>query len=262
MGRLKNNNNSIAVLPLGAHEAHGPHLPFETDTLIAKAVVEKTLTLLPRHLKVIFLPVEPVGYSLEHMRVKGTKTLRFDEAVKRWIKIGEQQFAQGIDKLVLLNAHGGNSPLMTIVATQLRARYPMLCVATSWTRFGLPAGLINEDEKALDIHAGFIETSVMLHIAPQLVNMEKAQNFSNFQARCICDYTYLRAYGRHQFGWLMQDINCDGAAGDASRANGQAGKALLDHAAQGFVALLEDVNRFDIAHFREVDDIFPPLKKT
>ncbi|WP_182418900.1 creatininase family protein [Bartonella sp. HY038] len=247
----------IAVLPLGAYEAHGPHLPFETDALIAQAVVDHVAAILPLHLNVSFLNVEPIGYSIEHKRVSGTKTLSFDEAVARWIKIGEEQFKKGTDKFVLLNAHGGNSPLMTIVATELRARYPMLCVTTSWTRFGLPIGLMSEGEKALDIHAGFIETSVMLHIAPHLVVMEKAKNFSNFQARCHCDFSYLRAYGRHSFGWLMQDLNCEGAAGDASRASAAVGKAILDHAAKGFISLLEDVHRFDTEHFQKIDELFP-----
>src|SRR3546814_12435107 len=67
-----------------------------------------------------FLPVEPVGYSIEHMDVAGTKTLGFDEAVDRWLGIAEGLGRQGIRKFVMLNAHGGHSPLMTIVATEPR----------------------------------------------------------------------------------------------------------------------------------------------
>ncbi|MCB8835133.1 creatininase family protein, partial [Escherichia coli] len=80
----------------------------------------------------------PVGYSIEHMDVGGTKTLAFDAAVRRWIDIGRQVAGRGQSKLVILNAHGGNAPLMTIVATELRVHCNMLAVATSWTRFGLP----------------------------------------------------------------------------------------------------------------------------
>src|SRR5262245_6076077 len=132
---------TIAVLPLGAHEQHGPHLPFETDALIAAGLVERVKSALPDSLSVEFLPVEATGYSIEHIDVDGTRTLPFNEAVERWIGIGEGLARRGIAKLVLLNAHGGNAPLMTIVATELRVRCNMLAVATSWTRFGLPDGL-------------------------------------------------------------------------------------------------------------------------
>ena len=71
----------IAVLPLGAHEHHGPHLPLETDTLIVEGIVGATLALLPDHIPATFLPVEPVGYSVEHMDGSGTRTLAWDEAV-------------------------------------------------------------------------------------------------------------------------------------------------------------------------------------
>lgn len=155
------NSDMIVVLPLGAHEQHGPHLPFDTDTIIAEGIVARVGEAIPAGLNVNFLPVQPVGYSIEHMDTEGTQSLAFSEAVNQWIGIGENLHAGGIRKLVMLNAHGGNSPLMTIVATELRVRLGMLAVATSWTRFGLPEGLITPEEKALDIHGGFIETSVM-----------------------------------------------------------------------------------------------------
>ncbi len=156
----------IAVLPLGAHEQHGPHLPFETDTLIAEGIAGRLKTALPAGLPVTFLPAESVGYSIEHMDVEGTKTLAFDEAVNRWLGIAERLAEQKIRKFVMLNAHGGNSPLMTIVATEARIRFAMLAVATSWTRFGLPDGVIRPQEKAIGIHGGDIETSVMLALHP------------------------------------------------------------------------------------------------
>ena len=157
----------IAVLPLGATEQHGPHLPPETDSLIAEALVERLIERLPDSAPVVFLPVETVGYSPEHMFSAETQSLEWDQAVRRWVRIGEQAHRSGIRKFLMLNAHGGNSPLMTIVATELRARFNMLAVATSWTRFGLPDGVMSAEHKHLDIHGGLIETSVMLAIQPE-----------------------------------------------------------------------------------------------
>ena len=237
----------IAVLTLGAYEQHGPHLPFETDALIAGGIVSRLKVALPANLPVTFLAVEPVGYSIEHMDVAGTRTLAFDEAVRRWLGIAEKMNNLGIRKFVMLNAHGGNSPLMTIVATEARVRFDMLAVATSWTRFGVPDGLISPDDKAIDIHGGDIETSVMLALHPEKVDMSKAANFPSRQSEFIKGFKHLRAYGPHAFGWKMSDLSAQGVAGNAGVATAEKGERLISHSVKGLVELLEDVDRFDVS---------------
>lgn len=237
----------IAVLPLGATEQHGPHLPFETDTLIAEAVASRLKTHLAGELQVTFLPAEPVGYSIEHMDVAGTTSLTFTEAIERWIGIGARLSELGTKKLVMLNAHGGNAPLMTIVATELRVRHSMLAVATSWTRFGYPADIVTPHEKAIGIHGGLIETSVMLAIRPDLVDMAKARDFSSAQSRFEKDFTHLRAYGPHAFGWKMSDLSLAGVAGNAAAATADKGERILDHAVAGLADLMRDVAKFDLS---------------
>ncbi|MBX3530474.1 MAG: creatininase family protein [Rhizobiaceae bacterium] len=238
---------SIAVLPLGATEQHGPHLPFETDAIIAEAVCRRAAKLLPASMKVEFLPVERVGYSPEHLGFAGSLSLRWDEAVRRWIGIGEAAAARGVRKFVMLNAHGGNSPLMTIVATELRVRRKMLAVATSWTRFGFDEALVPAREKALGIHGGLAETSVMLALRPKLVEMAKATDFASAQAGFERDFRHLRAYGPHAFGWKMEDLSTEGVVGNAAGASAEIGEKLLNNAARGFAELLADVDRFDVA---------------
>jgi creatinine amidohydrolase len=237
----------IAVLPLGAHEQHGPHLPFETDTLIADGIAGRLAESLPQHLPVTILKTEPVGYSIEHMDVAGTKTLSYSQAVERWLAIAEGLSHQGIRKFVMLNAHGGNSPLMTIVATEARVRFGTLAVATSWTRFGLPEGLISPEDKAIDIHGGDIETSVMLALHPDRVDRTKAQAFSSRQSDFARRFRHLRAYGPHAFGWKMADLNADGVAGNAAAATAEKGERILAHAVRGIIELLEDVDAFDLS---------------
>jgi creatinine amidohydrolase len=240
-------SRTIAVLPLGAHEYHGPHLPLETDTIIARAIAARLRQALPDALDVIFLETERVGYSPEHLDRPGTKSLPFDEAINRWLGITGDLASRGIRKLVLLNAHGGNSPLTTIVATEARIRFKMLCVATSWTRFGVPEGLITPEAKAIDIHGGDIETSVMLAIAPDKVDLTKAQDFPSAQSDYAGRYRHLRAYGPHAFGWMMSDLNPDGAAGNAKVATADKGEMLIAHAVKGLAELVEDVDAFKIS---------------
>lgn len=240
----------IAVLPLGAHEGHGPHLPLETDTLIAEGIVSRLMDVLPAHLPVTILPTEPVGYSPEHLDVPGTLSLGYAEAVERWLGIAGDLKAKGIRKLVLLNAHGGNAPLMTIVATEARVHLDMLVVATAWTRFGQPEGWITPEDKAIDIHGGDIETSVMLALHPERVRMDRAERFGSRQAEFAARFAHLRAYGPHAFGWKMSDLNPKGVAGNAAAATAQRGEALLAHAVRGLLALLEDVAAFDVETLR------------
>jgi creatinine amidohydrolase len=239
----------IAVLPLGAHEQHGPHLPFETDTIIARGISCALAEALPAAMPVTFLPAEPVGYSIEHMDVEGTQTLAFDEAVNRWIAMGERLAGQGIRKMLLLNAHGGNSPLLTLVATELRARHAMLCVASAWTRFIMAGDVISHEEKAFGIHGGDLETSVMLALAPGMVDMDRARNFPSFQQELGLTSRHLRAYGSHAFGWMMRDLNRDGVTGDASLASAAKGEALIAQSVGGLAELLADMAAFDLSHF-------------
>jgi creatinine amidohydrolase len=236
----------IAILPLGAHEQHGPHLPFDTDTVIARGIASRLAQRLPDTLPATFLPVEPVGYSPEHMDFEGSRSLSFQEAIERWIAIGEHVSDLGIRKLLLLNAHGGNSPLMTIVATELRVRFSMFCVATSWTRFIIPGDVVSHREKSFGIHGGDIETSVMLALAPDAVSMENAAEFPNFQEKLAIEYHHLRAYGPHAFGWKIQDLSPDGVTGNAALATAAKGEALIAQSVHGLCELLVEMDRFDL----------------
>lgn len=241
--------STIAILPLGATEQHGPHLPFETDSIIAEAVVSRAVSRLSSSCEADVLAVEAIGYSVEHMDVSGTKSLSYGEAIDRWIGIGAEQKSRGISKFAMLNAHGGNSPLMTVVATELRVRHSMLAVATSWHRFGYPEGLVSDKERAIGIHGGLVETSLMLALRPELVDMSKAGDFASNQSDYAGNFRHLRAYGQHAFGWKMSDLNPIGAVGDAAAATAEAGERILDHAAAGFAELLLEMDRFDIADF-------------
>ncbi|MGI9352956.1 MAG: creatininase family protein [Rhizobiaceae bacterium] len=245
-----NTSNWIAVLPLGAQEQHGPHLPLETDTIIASGIACRLAGALSEDLAVTFLPAEPIGYSVEHMDYEGSQTLKYDEAINRWIGIGQSLAEQGIKKLLLLNAHGGNSPLMIIVATELRVRFDMLCVATSWTRFIEAGKTISADEKSFGIHGGDLETSVMLALAPDTVDIEKAENFPSFQKDLSSRAKQLKAYGPHAFGWKMQDLNLAGVVGNATIATAEKGEAAISESLEGLVQLIIDMDAFDLNHFK------------
>ena len=238
----------IAVLPVAAIEQHGPHLPVYTDTCIAEGLVLRAIELLPETLPATFLPVQAVGKSNEHIDYPGTITASWETTAKLWLEIGDSIARAGLRKLIIVNAHGGNVPMVDIVARELRVRHGMLVVATAWARFGHPPDMFGDDEALYGIHGGEMETSVMLHLRPDLVRMNEARDFHSTQLRYINEYEHLRAHGSAQFGWKAGDLNPDGVVGNAAAATAEKGRAVVEHQARAFVDLCRDVSEFDVSH--------------
>jgi creatinine amidohydrolase len=165
-----------------------------------------------------------------------------------WVELGESVCRAGLRKLVFVNSHGGNTDLLSVVARELRVRHDMLVVTTSWRRFGLPDRLFTPAEAAHGIHAGDIETSLMLDFCPDLVRMDKARDFvSNAQAM-EGRFKHLRPTGSAAFGWMASDLNPDGAVGDASIATAEKGRLTAKHQALGFIDLLRDIAEFPLTN--------------
>ena len=200
--------------------------------------------------KVSFLPIEEVGASAEHGDTPGTISRDPCELARAWFEIAADLNIKGIRKLVLVSSHGGNTPVCDMVIQRARIDLGMLAVATSWSRFGYPDGLFSDDEIALGIHGGDIETSIMLAARPETVDMAKAEQFASQQRDLMRDMKYLRAYGPHRFGWMMHDLNAEGVTGNAGAATADKGAAVIAHQSQRFIELLEDVRSFDPAFLK------------
>lgn len=236
---------TIAVLPVAAIEQHGPHLPLGTDTLIAQGYLAAVAARVPEGIDALVLPIQSIGKSDEHDAFPGTLTLTPEVALSAWTQIGACVQRAGVRKLVIVSSHGGNNALIELVAGALRAR-DMLAVTTSWARLGLPDGLFPPDEIRHGIHAGGIETALMLALRPDLVRLDLARPFRSRTEAMADAYTLLRAGRPAGFAWKAQDLHPSGALGDATLGNAEAGRALLAHGATAFVTLLGEVDRFTL----------------
>lgn len=236
----------IAVLPVGATEQHGPHLPMSVDQAILDGIIAATAPLIPADCPAMFLPTLPIGKSNEHSAWPGTLTFSAATLMAMWSEIGDSVAAAGVRKLVLLNSHGGQIAAMDIVARDLRIKHKMLTVAANWFAMGHPEGLLTPDEERHGIHAGDLETSVMLALHPELVQMNHARNFTPQNARLAAENRHLGLTPAGRIGWQMQDMNAAGAAGDATRATAEKGHAFIAHAAAQIVTLLQEVHRMPL----------------
>ena len=237
---------AIAVLPVAATEQHGPHLPLSVDTDLVNGVVAAALPHLPTDLPVLFLPTQAVGLSPEHQRFPGTLTLSSHTVISLWTEIGESVARAGINKLVLLNSHGGQVSVLDIVARDLRARLGMLVYSVNW--FNLPLGaavdsLFSAEEHRFGIHAGQIETAMMLALKPEQVAMDQAQNFASASQRRAPDFPILGNGKSAKLGWQMQDYNPAGAVGQAAAATAAQGQAVLQAAGRALAQLLLEIDR-------------------
>ena len=237
---------TIAVLPLAAIEQHGPHLPVSTDTSIMQGMLETVIPLIPDDLDVRILPIQAIGKSNEHLHAPGTLTLSPLATIQAWAEIGVSVNRAGVRKIVVVNSHGGNEEIMGIVTRELRIVCDMMAVKTSWMRFGMPENMYPEAENRYGIHGGDVETSLMLHFRPELVDMKKAENFRSNVEKAEKNFALLRQTGTHAFAWIASDLNPNGVVGNAAAATAEKGKLTAAHQAAGFVQLLRDVRKADL----------------
>ena len=233
----------IAVLPLGAVEQHGPHLPLSVDACVAGALARRVAEALPDDSPAIFLPTQAIGKSDEHLSYPGTLTLSPATVIAAWCEIGASVARAGVRKLVLLNAHGGNIPVIDIVARELRIRHAMFVVCVNWWALGLPEDLYSPDEMRHGIHAGEMETSVMLCLDPEHVDMGRARDFHSSARDWEAGSRHLSLASGARPAWQMQDLNPAGACGNAAAATREKGERTVAHAVERLVEMLADVER-------------------
>ncbi len=252
---------TVAVLPVAATEQHGPHLPLSVDAALLQGVIDAALPLLPAELPLLLLPPQNIGLSTEHMAYAGTLSLSPSTLIAMWTELGECVARAGIQKLLLLNGHGGQVSVMDIVARELRQRCGLLVYSASWFSLPLPdavAGQFSADEHRFGIHAGEIETSMMLHLAPGTVRMEHARDFRSTSQDRSEKYALLGNGKSAKLGWAMQDYHPAGAVGNAAAATADKGAAVVQAAAVQLALLLQELHALPLSTLVDAPDWSAP----
>jgi creatinine amidohydrolase len=237
----------VAVLPVAAIEQHGPHLPVGVDAFINEGCVGRAAARIRDDLPVLFLPLQDIGVSSEHLGYPGVLTISTETAVRAWREIGDSVARAGCRKLIVINSHGGNVAALEAVTLDLRVRWRMLAINASWRRLGYPDGLFSAREAAHGIHGGDAETSLTLAFRPGTARMSQARDFPSNAEAMERDFLVLRAKPPVGFAWMAGDLNAEGAVGEADRASAAKGEAAADYGVERFLALLRDAHAFDLS---------------
>jgi creatinine amidohydrolase len=227
---------TIAILPTAAVEQHGPHLPVGTDTIINTHLCRLLAERAPEDLDLRILPVMAVGKSNEHLWAPGTLTLSAATALATWTEIGLSVARAGVRKIVILNSHGGNADLISIVSRELRVQAGMLAVRLGWGAMGMPPGLYSDQETRFGIHGGDMETSLLLHFRPDTVDMAAARDF-----RSTAETAPIPPIGAVAQAWISSDLNRAGVVGEAHLATAEKGRLTAERIVADVIGLLQKV---------------------
>ena len=238
---------TVSILPVGAVEQHGPHLPVRVDAAINAGIIARAVEMMPADCPALVLPMMPIGKSDEHLAFPGTLTLPWETLGRVWFELGASVRRAGIRKILFFNSHGGQPQLLDIVCRDLRVKLGMFAVSVMWPRLIDMDGLFTADENRHGIHGGQSETSIMLHLHPELVEMNRAENFVPLSVQIERESDMLGPEGAARFGWQAQDLHPEGACGDATKATADLGRLTVERAAARLLVLIDEISRYPLS---------------
>lgn len=229
--------NAVVLVPIGATEQHGPHLPVGVDSLIGSAIARQVCERVREKMVAIYLPVVWTGYSPQHVGFAGTITLEAETFLRLISDLCRSIWSLGFRRILLLNTHGKNRHLLSTAAGELNYRYGISVVQVTY--WNLVAEYLREwrASKLGGInHAGEMETSLMLHLYADLVHMEDAKEEIPTPTSPYLTYD-LALLGGITVERKVAELSGSGIVGDPTVATGARGGELFEH-------IVSEISRF------------------
>lgn len=245
-------DNAIAIQPIGSVEQHGEHLPVGTDCFIPLAILQSLEPLLiEKKVPAVILPIIPYGKSNEHHSYKGTISLTAKTLIDVLTDVGDSCARAGFKKLVFLNGHGGNHEILDFMTREIRIKTGMdTFVLHPFLKIAPKSLKLNEKESKFGIHAGQLETSLILSIDSSLVRKDKLKAS---YPDVLMDKKYIDFSERVPFGWVTEDVSTLGVIGDPTASTKEEGEILLRDITDELLEILQEISQFPILKDKEND---------
>ncbi|WP_425144975.1 creatininase family protein [Deinococcus sp.] len=230
----------VVVLPIGAIEQHGPHLPVWTDALLAERYAQRAFELLPQDVSALLLPTLSYGKSNEHTGYAGTIALSAATLMSVVRDIAAAVAKSGFTRLLFINTHGGNKAVLEVMLRDLRAEFGLLCFLAQGQH---DTSRLPDIERRFGIHANTAETALLLHLTPPLVKTPlPAAHYPAFASQ------HFNLTSAPQVGWLTRDWSADGHFGDPSAASADDGAEWFEQLAASIAVQIAEASTFRVAN--------------
>lgn len=237
--RLKTTNT--VLVPVGSIEQHGLHLPLDTDTFYAFEVAKRAAEAVVNDVACVVAPPICFGYSEHHMDFPGTISLRPETLVNVVFDVCRSLIRHGFRKIVIVNGHGGNTPILNIAARRVKDRLKGFVVVFSYWSLATEAiRKIRESEPGGIAHACEFETSLALALRPELVNRDMVKKEIP-KWRTSYEYIDLFMESRVSIPWNTKEISETGVIGDATKATKEKGETILNTVVQELARFLREL---------------------
>lgn len=233
----------LAIQPIGSIEQHGTHLPVGTDSMILQGLCRGLLEEWGNttEFEALLLPMVSFGKSSEHMDFPGTVSLRADTVIKLVGDVVESLSQHGFQHLVMLNSHGGNTALLRAISHDLSRDFSLdVFNIDLWgTDFFKGIFPLLEGDTSIEIHAGEIETSLLMYLRPELVrNPAVVGRPREYSADPMCGFS-----GLASVGWRTRRISDSGVIGDPTLSTAEKGEAIYRHSVGLLARMLSAIYR-------------------
>jgi creatinine amidohydrolase len=234
--------DSVLLLPIGAVEQHGPHLPLAVDHVIAHETATAVVDEIGDELDVWQLPTMSISKSNEHAWSPGTLWYSAETMLAMLRDLGRCLATTGARRLVLLNGHGGNTTLLATALRELRVEFGFQTFLVHPSVPPAYGGTAPAEELGMGIHGGLNETSVFMHLRPDQVDLSVAERKV---PEGLARNEFVKFGGSVMFGWLSNDFDPDGYIGDPTGANADLGKQLFEANVAHLCAQMAEIATFD-----------------